>query len=475
MIYTVNAEVIMAELKMFRVPMRCQDAGERIKNFREVALGYSKEEAVAEAGRCMNCKRPLCVSGCPVEVPISAFIAALKQGDIESAFRIIKSTNSLPAICGRVCPQENQCEGKCILNAKHNPIAIGRLERYVADYFLFSESGWQSQAAPDTGLKVACIGGGPSSITVAGYLALRGVRVSVFEALHEMGGVLVYGIPEFRLPKQSVVHKELNALRSLGVEFNPNWVGGKTVSIPYLFQQGYKAVFIGVGAGLPRFFDVEGETLNGVLSANEYLTRINLGRAYDFPEYDTPVYPGRKVTVYGAGNVAMDAARCALRMGAESVRIVYRRTRAEMPARQEELEHALEEGVQIEELAAPVKFEGDEQGSLKAVRLQVMELGEPDASGRRSPQAREGEFRTLDTDLAVIALGTQANRVLLEETPELKLNKRGYIEVDENNQTSMPGVYAGGDIVTGAATVIMAMGAGRKAAKSIAVRLGLER
>jgi glutamate synthase (NADPH/NADH) small chain len=468
----------MAEPIAPRVEMRCQDPALRIGNFREVALGYNREEARAEAGRCLNCKRPLCVGGCPVEVPIPQFIAAICADDLEGALKILKSANSLPAICGRVCPQENQCEGKCILKARGNPVAIGRLERFVADRFLASgpEAGKGLSAASrpaDSRLKVACIGGGPASITAAGYLASRGAAAHVFEALHEVGGVLVYGIPEFRLPKKDVVRRELAALREEGVEFHPNWVGGKTFSLKDLFARGYQAVFVGVGAGLPLFFDVPGENLNGVLSANEYLTRINLGRAYDFPEYDTPVHTGRKVTVYGAGNVAMDAARSALRMGADSVRLVYRRTRAEMPARREELEHALEEGVILEELTAPAHFLGDAQGNLRGVRLQIMELGEPDASGRRGPRPVAGAFRDLETDLAVIALGTGANRVLLEETPELKLNGRGYIQVDENSETSIPGVYAGGDIVTGAATVILAMGAGRKAAKIIAGRLGL--
>ncbi|MDR2893255.1 MAG: NADPH-dependent glutamate synthase [Deltaproteobacteria bacterium] len=460
-----------------RVEMRCQDAAERITNFKEVALGYSLEEAVSEAKRCIQCKKPRCVGGCPVEVPIPQFIAAIAEGNLDEAFRIIKSTNSLPAICGRVCPQEHQCEGQCVLNAKQNPVAIGRLERFVADHFIALDACGQmgeiTCRLTDPNVKVACIGGGPSSITVAGYLAARGVKVTVFEALHEMGGVLVYGIPEFRLPKQGVVHKELNALTELGVEFKTNCVGGKTIRISDLFEQGYKAVFVGVGAGLPKFFGVPGENFNGVLSANEYLTRINLGRGYDFPNYDTPAYRGRNVTVFGAGNVAMDAARWALRLGAESVRIVYRRTKAEMPARKEELEHAEEEGVILTELVAPMEFHGDDKGNLKGVTLQVMELGEPDASGRRSPKPVEGKTTYLDTDLAVIALGTKANRVLLEETPELKLNKYGYIEVNEENETAIPNVFAGGDIVTGAATVILAMGAGRTAAKVIAKRIGV--
>jgi glutamate synthase (NADPH/NADH) small chain len=464
----------MINSKKSRVPMPCQEPEVRITNYAEVALGYSRKDALAEAGRCLQCKRPGCVAGCPVEVPVSKFIGALAQNRLEEAHAAIKSTNSLPAICGRVCPQENQCEGKCILNARGNPIAIGRLERYVADYFLARPNALPSakELPGDGSIKAACIGGGPASITVAGYLASRGVKVTVFEALHEMGGVLVYGIPEFRLPKQAVVQKELAALAARGVEFKTNWVGGKTITVQGLFAQGYKAVFIGVGAGLPKFFEVPGENLNGVLSANEYLTRLNLGRGYDFPNHDTPPFTGREVTVYGAGNVAMDAARSALRTGAESVRIVYRRTRAEMPARKEEMEHAEEEGVLFEELAAPLEFFGDAAGRLTGVKLQVMELGEPDSSGRRSPEPKAGATRTLKTDLAVIALGTQANRVLLEATPELKLNKRGYIEVDENNETSIPNVFAGGDIVTGAATVIRAMGAGRTAAKAMAERLG---
>lgn len=467
----------MTKINATRTEMRCQDPAERVCNFKEVALGYNEEEARAEAARCLHCKRPLCVSGCPVEVPIPDFIKAITDGDLEKAFLTIKSTNSLPAICGRVCPQEHQCEGKCILNAKKNPVAIGRLERYVADHFIAlnacGQMGEITCRLVDPDVKVACIGGGPSSITVAGYLAARGVKVSIFEALHEMGGVLVYGIPEFRLPKEGVVHKELDALKELGVDFFTDWVGGKTITIEQLFEQGYKAVFIGVGAGLPKFFNVPGEHLNGVLSANEYLTRVNLGRAYDFPNFDTPTYLGKHVTVFGAGNVAMDAARTALRMGAEDVSIVYRRTKAEVPARHEEMEHATEEGVKFEELVSPIRFDGDENGNVTSVDLQIMELGEPDDSGRRRPREVPGKTKTLKTDLAIIALGTQANRVLLEVTPGLKLNKWGYIDVDNKNETSIPNVFAGGDIVTGAATVIMAMGAGRRAAKNIAERIGV--
>ncbi len=461
-----------------RVPMPHQPPEQRVKNFDEVALGYTMDMAVQEAQRCLQCKKPQCVKGCPVEVPIPQFIAALAERDVEKAYRIIKSTNSLPAICGRVCPQESQCEGKCILGAKAEPVAIGRLERFVADEFfhrdscdLISDKFECPYIDPDK--KVACIGSGPSSLTVAGFLASRGCKVTVYEALHELGGVLVYGIPEFRLPKNKIVAKEVNALQDLQVEFVTNAVGGKTFSIQDLFDKGYKAVFIGVGAGLPRFLNIGGENLNGVFSANEYLTRVNLGRAYDFPNFDTPIIRGRNVTVYGGGNVAMDAARTALRLGAETVRIVYRRTVEAMPARREEVEHAIEEGVIMECLAAPLEFLPGEDGNLGKVRLQRMELGEPDASGRRSPKPIEGDFYELDTDLAVIAVGTRSNPVLLENEPGLALNKWGYVEInEETGETSMTNVFAGGDIVTGAATVILAMGAGRMAAKEIARRLG---
>ncbi len=460
-----------------RVDMPCQPAGERIRNFEEVALGYTQQMATEEARRCLQCKNPKCVKGCPVEVPIRDFIGQLAKGDLEGAYRTIKSTNSLPGVCGRVCPQENQCEGACVLNAKGQPVAIGRLERYVADTYMALDACEHLSAkltcpAVDPELRVACIGSGPASLTVAGYLSSRGIKVTVFEALHEVGGVLVYGIPEFRLPKSAIVEKEVQALRTQEVDFVTNWVGGRTFSVDDLFAEGYRAVFIGVGAGLPRFLGVPGENLTGVFSANEYLTRVNLGRAYAFPDYDTPVYQGRDVTVYGGGNVAMDAARTALRLGAESVRIVYRRTRDELPARHEELEHAEEEGVILELLANPVAFHGDEAGRLTGVTLQRMQLGEPDASGRRSPVPVEGDTYELPTDLAVIAVGTRPNPILLEATPQLKLSRRGYIEVDEETgETSMPNVFAGGDIVTGAATVILAMGAGRRAAKEIRRRL----
>ena len=421
-----------------RVEMPCQPAEVRRSNFKEVALGYTREMAMEEASRCLQCKKPLCVSGCPVEVPIRDFIGEVARGNMDAAYRIIKSTNSLPAVCGRVCPQENQCEGKCILKAKGQPIAIGRLERFVADTYIATTAceqvtGTNACAVPQCGKKVACIGSGPSSLTCAGVCAAAGIKVDVFEALHEPGGVLIY-VAELR--------KE------------------------------YDAVFIGVGAGLPVFLGVPGENLVGVFSANEYLTRVNLGRAYDFPKQDTPAFPGKNVTVFGAGNVAMDAARTALRMGAENVYIVYRRTKAEMPARREEIEHAEEEGVQFAMLASPLRFNGDAEMRLQSVTLQKMELGEPDASGRRRPVPVEGEVYDLPTDLAIVALGTRSNPILLDATPDLEQNKWGYIQTnEETGETSIPNVFAGGDIVTGAATVILAMGAGRRAGQEIVKRL----
>ncbi|MCH5276422.1 MAG: NADPH-dependent glutamate synthase [Desulfovibrionaceae bacterium] len=462
--------------KIPRTDMPCQPAAERIANFREVALGYTPDMARAEASRCLQCKRPLCRTGCPVEVRIPEFIEQTAQGNLAEAYQILRSTNSLPAVCGRVCPQEKQCEGACILGRKGEPVAIGRLERYVADAALAASRQGQASSPvrcvpAHAGLKVACLGSGPASLTCAGYLAGLGVRVTVFEGLHEPGGVLVYGIPAFRLPKD-VVRQELDSLRAMDVDIRTNWVGGRTVTIDSLFAEGYQAVFVGVGAGLPVFLNIPGENIIGVFSANEYLTRANLGRAYEFPAYDTPTYPGRHVTVFGAGNVAMDAARTAMRLGAESVHIVYRRTRAEMPARQEEIEHALEEGVQLVELAAPLRFTAGDSKRLAAVDLQRMELGEPDASGRRSPRPIPGATFTQPTDLAIVALGTRPNPLLLDATPQLTLNKKGYIVVDEaTGETSIPNVFAGGDIVTGAATVILAMGAGRRAAREIARRL----
>ncbi|THB69905.1 MAG: NADPH-dependent glutamate synthase [Desulfovibrio sp.] len=459
-----------------RIPMPNQSPGDRIRNFGEVALGYGREQAFAEAERCLQCKDPKCVAGCPVEVPIKDFIAKLQDQDIEGAYEVIKTTNSLPAVCGRVCPQEVQCEGQCIMGKKHQPVAIGRLERFVADEYMALSACDQITGKPECPLidpdnKVACIGSGPSSLTCAGYLSSRGIKVSVFEALHEPGGVLVYGIPEFRLPK-AIVRAEVEALKEQEVDIEVNMVGGKTIEVQDLFDQGYKAVFIGVGAGLPRFLGNEGENLIGVFSANEYLTRINLGRGYAFPEYDTPPFPGRNVAVIGGGNVAMDAARTALRLGADTVSIVYRRSQDEMPARKEELEHAIEEGVRLRCLCGPLAFIGDENGKLTGMRLQKMELGDPDDSGRCSPVCIEGAEEEIACDLAIMAVGTGPNRVMLEATPELGLNKWGYIVVnEETGETSIPNVFAGGDIVTGSATVISAMGAGRRAAKEIANRL----
>lgn len=460
-----------------RVSMPCQPPAQRIHNFREVALGYSPGMALEEARRCLQCKKATCIEGCPVEVPIKDFIHALAQGNLAESYSIIKKTNSLPAVCGRVCPQETQCEGSCVLNTKGRPIAIGRLERFVADSYLASSAcmqllGSNECCLPDQKLKVACIGSGPSSLTVAGYLAARGISVTVYEALHELGGVLLYGIPEFRLPKGEIVGSEVDMLKSLGVTFITNHVGGKTFQIQDLFDQGFKAVFIGVGAGLPRFLDIPGENLIGVFSANEYLTRSNLGRAYAFPDYDTPIFRGENVTVFGGGNVAMDAARTAVRLGAKSVSVVYRRSKKEMPARVEEVEHAEEENVRFVMLSSPLRFLGDENCRLAGVELQRMELGPPDESGRRRPTAIPGDTFILPTDLAIVAVGTGANPILLEATPGLTLNRRGYIATDEHGETSIPNVFAGGDIVSGAATVILAMGAGRVAAKEIARRLG---
>ncbi|MBG0777613.1 MAG: NADPH-dependent glutamate synthase [Desulfovibrionaceae bacterium] len=460
-----------------RTPMPTQAPEARVGNFDEVALGYTEADARAEAARCLQCKKPFCVKGCPVEVPIRDFIGHLQKGDVEAAYRTIKGTNSLPAVCGRVCPQETQCEGACILGKKGQPVAIGRLERYVADTYAAMSACDEITGKPECTpvnpeLRVACVGSGPASLTVAGYLSARGVKVVVFEALHEVGGVLVYGIPEFRLPKTRVVAREVNALKEQEVELRTNWVGGKTFTIQELLDQGFQAVFIGVGAGLPRFLGVPGENLIGVFSANEYLTRVNLGRAYDFPNYDTPIIQGRHVAVIGGGNVAMDAARTALRLGAEKVSIVYRRTRDEMPARLEELEHAVEEGVELQCLCGPLSFNGDERGFLTSMTLQRMCLGEPDASGRCRPVCIEGDTCEIECDLAVVAVGSGPNPVLIQATPDLALNKWGYIQADaETGETSMPNVFAGGDIVTGSATVISAMGAGRRAAKEIARRL----
>lgn len=448
----------------------------RVTNFDEVALGYTREMALAEAGRCLFCKKPACVKGCPVGIDIPGFIAALADGDARKAYAVIRRTNSLPAVCGRVCPQETQCEAACILGKKGEPVAIGRLERYVADTFLAEGACEELTGAPACppgreDRRVACIGAGPASLTVAGTLAAHGIAVDVYEALHEPGGVLVYGIPEFRLPK-AVVRREIEAMQALGVRFFTNWVGGRTVTVQDLLEKEYKAVFIGVGAGLPVFLNIPGENRIGVFSANEYLTRVNLGRAYAFPEWDTPVYPGRDVVVFGAGNVALDSARTAMRLGAKRVSIIYRRTENEMPARLEELHHAKEESIELMCLHAPLSFQGDAQGRLTSVVLQKMRLGEPDDSGRCRPLACEGEFCEVAADMAIVAVGTRANPLLPRTTPGLLVNAKGYITINEHTgETTIPNVFAGGDIVTGAATVISAMGAGRRAAAAIAERL----
>lgn len=436
----------------------------RARNFKEVTLGYTKEMAMEEAQRCLNCKNKPCVSGCPVGVRIPEFVAEIAQGNFENAYDIIKTTNGLPAVCGRVCPQENQCEGKCVRGIKGEPVGIGRLERFAADYML-SQTPKSVDIPKSNGHKVAVVGAGPSGLTCAGDLARLGYKVTVFEAFHTAGGVLMYGIPEFRLPK-AIVQKEVDALKSLGVEIMTNMVIGKVLSIDELMEMGYEAVFVGSGAGLPRFMGIEGEALIGVCSANEYLTRINLMKGY-LDEYDTPVIKSKAVAVVGGGNVAMDAARSAMRMGAEKVYIVYRRSETEMPARLEEVHHAKEEGIEFLTLNNPVKIIPDENGRVKAMECIKMELGEPDESGRRSPIAVEGSNYELPVDTVVMSIGTSPNPLIRTTTHGLEANKRGCLVVNEDMLTTREGVYAGGDAVTGAATVILAMGAGKTAAKSI--------
>jgi glutamate synthase (NADPH) small chain len=450
-----------------RQPMPEQPPEVRRRNFEEVPLGYSREAAIQEAERCLQCKKPACVTGCPVEVDIPGFIKCVAEDDFSSAIRLIWEKNALPAVCGRVCPQEIQCEGLCIVGKKGEPIAIGNLERFVADMERLQGSGELPAKAPATGKRVAVVGSGPSGLTVAGDLLLKGHDVTLLEAFHKPGGVLIYGIPEFRLPKD-IVASEVATLEKLGLNIKLNTVVGQTVSLDELFEEGYDAVFIGVGAGLPTFLNVPGENLNGIYSANEYLTRANLMKGYLYPEYDTPLVRGKNVAVIGAGNVAMDAARTAMRLGAENVRIVYRRSRDEMPARAAEIHHAEEEGIEMYLLTAPIEFIGDDKGHVAAMKCLKMELGEPDASGRRRPVPVEGSEFTLDCDLAVIAVGAGANPLLTQANPEISLNKWGYIIADpETGKTAKKGVWAGGDIVTGSATVILAMGAGRKAADSI--------
>ena len=450
-----------------RVPMAEQSAEERIKNFKEVPLGYTEDEAAEEAKRCLQCKKPACTDGCPVEIDIPAFINLVAEREFLEAAKKIKETNSLPAICGRVCPQEIQCETKCVIGKKGEPISIGRLERFVADW---ERAQGKVEAPPrpkSKNKKVAVVVSGPAGLTVASDLVKLGYGVTLFEALHKTGGVLVYGIPEFRLPK-AIVQAEVDFVESLGVEIKTNALIGKLHTIQELMDNGYDAVFIGIGAGGPMFMNIPGEELNGVYSANEFLTRSNLMKAYLFPEYDTPIKKNKKVAVVGAGNVAMDSVRTAIRLGADEVYLVYRRSEKEMPARVEEIERAKEEKAIFKLLTNPVRIISNETGWAKAMECIQMELGEPDASGRRRPIPIKGSEFIIDVDAVIMALGTNANPLLPQATPGLELNKWGYITADEETcQTSIKGVYAGGDIVTGSATVILAMGAGRKAAKTI--------
>ena len=455
-------------LNLHRIDMHRQDPKERIKNFNEVALGYTAEMAIAEAERCLQCKKPVCINGCPAEVKIPEFIKLITEGKFVEASLKIKETNALPAVCGRVCPQEEQCELFCVLNKKGAPVAIGRLERFVADCEAQAGAVEVPELPPKTGKRVAVVGSGPASLTVAADLALMGHDVVIFEALHKAGGVLVYGIPEFRLPK-SIVQREVDYIQKLGVKICCDTVIGKTFTVDELLEEeGFDAVFLGVGAGLPWFMGIPGENLNGVYSANEFLTRSNLMKAYLFPEYDTPIKIGRKVAVVGGGNVAMDSVRTALRLGAEEAHIVYRRSRAEMPARNEEIENAEAEGVIFDMLTNPVEILGDEKGWVKGMKCIRMELGEPDESGRRRPIPIEGSEFTMDVDLVVMAIGTGANPLVPSTTPDMDTNKRGYIVADpETCKTSKKGVFAGGDIIRGSATVILAVGDGKKAARSI--------
>ena len=446
-------------------PMPYQDPKVRCNNFEEVALGYAEETAVIEASRCIQCKNSPCVEGCPVGIDIPAFIKMISERDFAGAINKIKEKNYLPAICGRVCPQESQCESKCTVGKKNEPVAIGRLERFVADWEMAQGLDSTPEIQPNS-KKVAIVGSGPSGLTAAACLALKGYQVTVFEALHVAGGVLIYGIPEFRLPKR-IVAREIENISKLGVDIRVNAVVGKLNSINELLEQGYDAVYIGTGAGLPYFMNIPGENLNGVYSANEFLTRNNLMKAYKFPEYLTPIRVGERVAVIGGGNVAMDSARTALRLGAES-HIIYRRTLKEMPARHEEIEHAMEEGVQFEYLASPIEIKGNEEGRVTSIICQKYELGEADESGRRKPIPIEGETFEIPVDTVIMAIGQGPNPLVPQTTPDLETNKWGNIIADAaTGATSMKGVYAGGDVVTGAATVILAMGAGKAAADAI--------
>lgn len=455
-------------MKIDRIHMPEQDAKERARNFKEVNLGLTEEQAITEAQRCIQCKKPTCIDGCPVHVNIPAFIKKIEEGDYKQAAAILKKDNALPAVCGRVCPQEEQCEKVCVRAKKGDSVAIGNLERFAADWERNTIGLQLSEKQPATGKKVAIVGGGPAGLSCAGDLIQMGHDVTVFEALHEIGGVLMYGIPEFRLPKE-IVQAEVDGLKEMGVVFENNSVIGMTDTIDELLET-YDAVFVGVGAGLPWFLNIPGEHLNGVYSSNEYLTRVNLMKAYDFPNSDTPMFDvmGKEVAVFGGGNTAMDAVRTSLRLGAKRAMIIYRRTEKEMPARIEEIKHAKEEGVEFMLLHSPLEFKGDENGWLKSVMLQKMELGEPDASGRRRPVPIEGAVEEVPVQVSVVAIGNGSNPIISKTTPDLKVNKWGNILVDEETmKTNKKGVFAGGDIVTGGATVILAMGAGRTAAASI--------
>ena len=455
----------MANMTLTKTPMPEQDPNVRNHNFQEVALGYTAEMAMEEAKRCLQCKKPKCVEGCPVNIHIPEFIAKVAEGDFQAAYEIVTSTNALPALSGRVCPQESQCESKCVRGVKGEPVAIGRLERFVADWYRENVNAMPKKPASN-GIKVAVVGSGPAGLTCAAELAKKGYEVTIFEALHTAGGVLVYGIPEFRLPK-AIVANEVRKLQAMGVTVMTDMVIGKVLSIDELFEEmGFKAVFVGSGAGLPMFMHIPGEALRGVYSANEYLTRVNLMKAYEEPS-DTPIIVSKAVAIVGGGNVAMDAARCAKRLGAETVYIVYRRGEAEMPARLEEQHHAKEEGIIFDLLTNPVSIEGDEKGHVKAMTCIRMELGEPDASGRRRPVPVEGSEFQFEVDAVIMALGTSPNPMSTKGTEGLEKTRKGCVAAGEDGSTSLEGVYAGGDAATGAATVILAMGAGKSAAKSI--------
>ncbi len=454
----------MANMTLTKTPMPEQDPKVRARNFEEVTLGYTEEMAINEANRCLRCKNPKCVEGCPVNVRIPEFIGKVADGDFKAAYEIITSTNALPALSGRVCPQETQCEAQCVRGIKGEPVAIGRLERFVADWYRQNINA-MPEKAESNGIKVAVVGSGPAGMTCASDLAKKGYAVTMFEALHTAGGVLVYGIPEFRLPK-AIVANEVEKLKAQGVEVMTNMVIGRVLTIDELFEMGYKAVFVGSGAGLPMFMNIPGESLKGVMSANEYLTRTNLMKAYN-TEYDTPIIQSKAVAVVGGGNVAMDGARCAMRLGAEHVYIVYRRGEAEMPARLEEQHHAKEEGIEFKTLCNPIEILGDENGRACGMKCIRMELGEPDASGRRRPVEVPGSEFILDVDTVIMALGTSPNPLIRSTTPGLDTNRKGCLIVNENEMTTRDGVFAGGDAVTGAATVILAMGAGKKGAAAI--------